>query len=74
MSDDEIEQQKIVLLDVRARHQEVEDLLMEHGWEGIAVRTNHCAFEWRRGAIEEPPERHKRASTRRKVRGLRRLR
>jgi hypothetical protein len=40
MSDNEIEQQKIVFLDVRARHQEPEDLLMEHDWEGIAVRPS----------------------------------
>ena len=45
MSDDEIEQQKIVFLDVRARLQQVEDLILENGWKFVFVRTNHGVFE-----------------------------
>lgn len=78
MTDDWNEQQEVVLLDVHARLQEVEDLIMEHGWKGIVVRTNHGAFEWTRGAVEASragaPVRRKRRSTGRKVRGVRRRR
>ena len=82
MADDWNEQQEVVLLDVHARLQEVEDLIMEHGWKGIVVRTNHGAFEWTRGAVEGSqaetqagaPARRKRRSSGRKVRGVRRRR
>jgi hypothetical protein len=82
MADDWNEQQEVVLLDVHARLQEVEDLIMEHGWKGIVVRTNHGAFEWARGAVEGSqaetpagaPARRKRRSSGRKVRGVRRHR
>jgi len=82
MPDDWNEQQEAVLLDVRARLQQVEDLIMEHGWKSIVVRTNHGAFEWKRGAVEGlraetpagAPVRRKRRSSGRKVRGVRRRR
>jgi uncharacterized protein (DUF58 family) len=57
MSDEQTEQQKQqeqVLHVVRARLQVVEDQLMAGGWELITVRTKHGAFEWTRGAVEEP--------------------
>jgi len=54
MADDCNEQQEAVLLDVRARLQQVEDLIVENGWKEIFVRTNHGAFEWTCGAVEEP--------------------
>jgi len=77
MADDWNEQQEAVLLDVRARLQQVEDLIVENGWKEIFVRTNHGAFEWTCGAVEEPragaraaaSARRKRRSTGRKVRG-----
>ena len=77
MTDDWNEQQEIVLLDVHARLQQVEDLIMEHGWKSIIVRTNEGVFEWKLGAVEEPragaraaaSARRKRRSTGRKVRG-----
>jgi len=76
MTDDWNEQQEAVLLDVRARRQQVEDLIMEHGWKGIVVRTNHGALEWKRGAVDGSqagaPVRRKRRSSGRKVRGVRR--
>ena len=82
MADDWNEQQEVVLLDVHARLQEVEDLIMEHGWKSIVVRTNHGAFEWTRGAVEGSragapagaPVRRKGGSRGRKVRGVRRRR
>ena len=78
MTDDWNEQQEAALLDVRARLQQVEDLILEHGWKSIVVRTNHGAFEWKRGAVEGSragaPARRKRRSSGRKVRGVRRRR
>ncbi len=74
MTDDWNERQEAVLLDVRARLQQVEDLIMEHGRKSIVVRTNHGTFEWKRGAVEGSragaPVRRKRRSSGRKVRGV----
>jgi hypothetical protein len=66
----DLTKQQAFLLDVQARLQEVEDILMSREWEGIVVRTHHGAFEWRPSAGEEPPgkARRRKPGTRRKPR------
>jgi hypothetical protein len=71
MSDDprEIEKYRAFLLDVQARLQGVEDLLMADDWQEFVARTKHGVFEWRLGGVAEPRGvRRKSASTLRKSR------
>ncbi len=66
MTDDQPHRQEAFRLDLRARLQEVEDLLMSMDRRRAVVRTANGSFEWRLGAIEEPTRREA-PSTRRKV-------
>lgn len=56
-----IDNQGAFFLDVQARLQGVEDLLMSMGMEDFVARTANGSFEWRSGVTERPPKRRKAA-------------
>ena len=65
MTDDQLDQQDVALLDVQARLQEVEDLLMSMGCEGFAAQTANGSFDWRLSVPGERPKQRKAARRRR---------